>query len=166
MTATEDPWSLQELGSGCHLCPPRRSANLGAFLIAELSVSGLYLVKDQRFRGLCTLILNDHVTQLDALTENVYAAFLRDLRVSVRAVRSTVKADHMNVELLGNSCPHLHWFVAPRFRSDPRWGRPIWDDSTQHAMRDNPVSLSEEQYAEIKACIRTALGTAGNLPAH
>jgi diadenosine tetraphosphate (Ap4A) HIT family hydrolase len=156
MTVTEDPWRLQELGIGCYLCPPRLSESLGALRIAQLSVSSLYLVNDQRFHGHSTLILNAHVTQLDALTEEVYAAFLRDLRVSVRAIRATVNPDHMNVELLGNSCPHLHWSIAPRYRSDPRWGRPIWDDSTRHEMRNNPVLLPENQYAEIKAAIREA----------
>jgi diadenosine tetraphosphate (Ap4A) HIT family hydrolase len=158
MTATEDAWKLQELGIACYLCPPQLSESLGTLLIAQLSVSGLYLVKDQRFRGLSTLILNDHVTQLDALTEDVYADYLRDLRVAVRAIRATVNPDHMNVELLGNSCPHLHWSIAPRYRSDPRWGRPIWDDSMRHEMRHNPVVLPENQYAEIRAGIRCALG--------
>jgi diadenosine tetraphosphate (Ap4A) HIT family hydrolase len=157
MTATEDPWRLQELGIGCYLCPPRRSENLGSSLIAQLSVSGLYLVKDQRFRGLSALILNEHATQLEALSAAVYEAYLRDLRVSVHAVRAAVSPDHMNIELLGNSCPHLHWSIAPRYRSDPRWGRPIWDDLMRHEMRQNPVVLPAEQYVQLIADIRGTL---------
>jgi diadenosine tetraphosphate (Ap4A) HIT family hydrolase len=32
----------------------------------------------------------------------------------------------MNVESLGNVMPHLHWHVIPRYKTDPRWGAPIW----------------------------------------
>jgi diadenosine tetraphosphate (Ap4A) HIT family hydrolase len=158
LAVTEDPWRQQELGIGCYLCPPQLSASLGTFLIARLSVSSLYLVEDQRFRGLSTLIFNEHVTRLDALPEEVYAAYLRDLQVSVRAVRATVNPDHMNIELLGNSCPHLHWSIIPRYRSDPRWGRPIWDDSMRNEMRHNPAILLENQYAQIMDRIQRQLG--------
>jgi diadenosine tetraphosphate (Ap4A) HIT family hydrolase len=38
----------------------------------------------------------------------------------------TVQPDHVNLESLGNVVPHLHWHIVPRYRSDPRWGAPIW----------------------------------------
>jgi diadenosine tetraphosphate (Ap4A) HIT family hydrolase len=30
------------------------------------------------------------------------------------------------VERLGNTVPHLHWGLIPRYKNDRRWGHPIW----------------------------------------
>jgi hypothetical protein len=91
-----DPWSLQQLGVGCYLCQPRVSEHLGVLLIAKLAVSSLYLAKDQRFRGLSTLILNDHATGLDVLVQDVYAAYMQDLRASASmSKRSEMGSTHL-----------------------------------------------------------------------
>jgi diadenosine tetraphosphate (Ap4A) HIT family hydrolase len=34
----------------------------------------------------------------------------------------------LNYEALGNSAPHLHWWLTPRYASDPRGFAPIWVD--------------------------------------
>jgi diadenosine tetraphosphate (Ap4A) HIT family hydrolase len=103
------------------------------------------------------VILTNHVTRLDALPEALYTAYMRNLRNSLGAIREAVHPDHMNIALLGNNCPHLHWSIVPRYRSDPRWARPIWDDSTLQEMRNNPVILSNEECSQIIANIRKRL---------
>ena len=37
-------------------------------------------------------------------------------------------AAKMNYEALGNSVPHLHWWLTPRHGNDPRPHGPIWED--------------------------------------
>ena len=81
----------------------------------------------------------------------------RGSRRSVSAIRECVHPDHLNVALLGNSCPHLHWSVIPRFRSDPRWGKPVWEDSILQDMRVLPLRLTEVDYIDLIANIRTRL---------
>jgi diadenosine tetraphosphate (Ap4A) HIT family hydrolase len=49
-----------------------------------------------------------------------------DLAQAEAAIHASVTPDHINVESLGSTVPHLHWNIIPRYRSDPRWGRPIW----------------------------------------
>ena len=34
----------------------------------------------------------------------------------------------LNYEALGNSVPHLHWWLTPRYVDDPRPHAPIWED--------------------------------------
>lgn len=154
MTAAKDKWTEQEAGLDCYLCPPRLSAHPGIILVACLSASSLFLQRDQRFRGHCCLILAEHVTRLDALPEKTYFAFMQDLRRSVSAIREAANPDHMNIALLGNSCPHLHWSIVPRSRRDSRWGRPVWEDSILLEMKNNPAVLTDAEYGDLIGNIR------------
>lgn len=157
MADSSTAWHQQQAGTGCYLCPPKVTATTDILLIAPLSVSTLYLTQDQRFRGHSVLILNDHATALDALSPSTFTAFMEDLRRSAAAIRVAVTPDHMNIALLGNTCPHLHWAIVPRFPTDPRWGSPIWDNATRQAMRDHPHLLPAAEYSGIAATIASAL---------
>ena len=106
---------------------PRPASNEFWDLVATLSVSSLYLSKNQTYRGQCQLIFDPrHVARLDQLTAEEWAALSADLFVAQRAVVEVVGPDHLNIESLGNVVPHLHWHVIPRYVGDPRWGMPIW----------------------------------------
>jgi diadenosine tetraphosphate (Ap4A) HIT family hydrolase len=157
VTATDDKWTEQGAGRDCYLCPPRLSTHKGILLIAHLSTSSLYLSIDQRFRAQSSLILTNHATRLDALPEKAYTAYMEDLRRSVGAIREAAHPDHMNIALLGNSCPHLHWSIVLRYRIDPRWGRPMWDDATLQEMRNTPITLSDVEYSDLVEDIRNHL---------
>jgi diadenosine tetraphosphate (Ap4A) HIT family hydrolase len=120
-------WDDLNAGVGCPLCAPRPDNSEFHDLVRKLSVSTLYLVKEQAYRGTCGLVFDRrHVTRLDQLTPEEWGAFSLDLARAEAAVFATVAPDHINVECLGMTVPHLHWHIIPRYRSDPRWGGPIW----------------------------------------
>jgi diadenosine tetraphosphate (Ap4A) HIT family hydrolase len=123
--------------------------------IAPLSISTFYLNRDQRFRGYCLLIFDArHATGLEELTPDEYSAFMADLRRATQALRAVVQPDHMNYECLGNSVPHLHWHLVPRYRDDPRWGNPIWD---KQALEGPPVRLPEAELLALRDQLREKL---------
>src|SRR4030095_3024171 len=96
-------------------------------LVAPLSVSSLYLAKNQTYRGQCSLIFDlRHAARPDQLTADEWTAFCVDLYAAQRAVVTVTRPDHINVESLGNVVPHLHWHIIPRYVGDARWGMPIW----------------------------------------
>ena len=133
--------------------------------IAELSASTLLLFRDQRFRGYCILRFSQRrVTSLESLSDEEYSSFLSDLRTASRAIRSALNPDHMNYELLGNTDPHLHWHIVPRYRSDPRWGQPIWEGWPRNEFNLNRQTISEAEYAVTVAGIRQALAVNNDLP--
>jgi diadenosine tetraphosphate (Ap4A) HIT family hydrolase len=98
--------------------------------VAELTVSSLCLAADQTYRGTCTLIFRGrHVTRVDQLTPLEWSHYTKDLLRAHNAIVAVTRPDHINLAALGNTIPHLHWGIIPRYRSDPRWRQPIWTTS-------------------------------------
>jgi len=56
-------------------------------------------------------------------------AFWRESRAVARALSSLLQPGKMNYEIHGNSIPHLHLHLYPRFPGDPFEGRPIAMDA-------------------------------------
>jgi diadenosine tetraphosphate (Ap4A) HIT family hydrolase len=120
-------WQTLVDGDGCQMDAPRPASNDFWDLVAPLSVSSLYLAKNQTYRGQCSLIFDlRHVARPDQLTASEWSAFCADLFAAQLAVIAVTQPDHINVESLGNVVPHLHWHIIPRYVGDPRWGMPIW----------------------------------------
>ena len=71
-----------------------------------------------------------------------------------------LRPDHINVAILGNVVPHLHWLIVPRYRDDPRWEAPIWT-TTQAEM---PVTfMAWEERARLIKEIQNGIRGAATL---
>jgi len=136
--------------ASCVLCPPRNPVAEDRHEIATLSISTLYLYGDQRFRGYSILAFDArHGVALGDLTKSEYTSYMEDLRISAQAISVALHPDHMNVELLGNALPHLHWHIVPRYKDDPRWGSPIWLDWPPDEFNVNRKKLPEGEAARM-----------------
>ena len=108
-------WKALLAGANCPLDAPRADVNEHWDLVAQLTVSSLYLTKNQTYRGQCQLIFDPrHVSRLDQLSRPEWTSLAADLMTAERAIVRVVKPDHVNVESLGNVVPHLHWHIIPR----------------------------------------------------
>jgi diadenosine tetraphosphate (Ap4A) HIT family hydrolase len=122
-------------------------------LVARFRVSSLYLNRNQTYRGHCVLVLDlRHATRPDELSPQEWAEFCGDLHHAERAIVRAVRPDHVNIAALGNVMPHLHWHIIPRYRSDPRWGEPIWPETVRTA-------LEPAEHQQLRDDLRHALGT-------
>jgi diadenosine tetraphosphate (Ap4A) HIT family hydrolase len=129
----------------CPFDAPRTANNEHWDLIAPLSISSLYLSKNQTYRGYSLLVFDArHAERLDELSAEEWSGFALDLSVAHRAICRALRPDHMNVELLGNVIRHLHWHIVPRYQTDPRWGGPIWMTG-QAEMPVSELPASEQQ---------------------
>jgi diadenosine tetraphosphate (Ap4A) HIT family hydrolase len=118
MTSATDP---------CPLCLPRPEDSEQWIRVGKLSVSTLYLDRNQTYRGHCQLIYDSaHVVGLENLPEPDFNAFMSDLRRAAGAIARVCQPDLMNYASMGNVVPHVHWHLVPRYRTDPRWGFPIY----------------------------------------
>ena len=126
------------------LCAPRPASTEDWELIGSLSISSFYLSRNQTYRGHGVLVLDlRHASRPEHLTRQEWLLFCDDLHVAQHAIEATVKPDHINVASLGNVVPHLHLAYRTRYRSDPRWGAPIWP--TDLATMPN-VRLPESEF--------------------
>jgi diadenosine tetraphosphate (Ap4A) HIT family hydrolase len=148
-------WEQLVRGTECPFDVPRPSANEHWDLVAHLEASSLYLAANQAYRGQCLLVLDiRHATRPEELSKPEWSAFCTDLYAAEVAIARAVEPDHINVAALGNVIPHLHWHVIPRYRSDPRWGAPIWPTN----MKDMPdVRLTDAERALLIQQIRDGL---------
>jgi diadenosine tetraphosphate (Ap4A) HIT family hydrolase len=149
------PWRDRIAGLACPLCAPRPDRDDERFLVRRLSVSSLYLDRNQGYRGHCVLVFDPrHAVRIDQLSHEEWQALAADLQAASAAIMASLRPDHLNLDSLGNVVPHLHWHLFPRYQDDARWGRAVWTTDT----RDMPdLRLDEAGYADLAALIASAL---------
>ena len=98
-----------------------------------------------------------HVEGLETLSIAEFNAFAQDLRVAARALTAMCNPDLMNYASLGNIIRHLHWHLVPRYRSDPRWGGPIYTSALTEMVE---TRLEDVEYEGMVRTLRMALSDA------
>ncbi len=148
-------WFDLKHGIECPFDLPRHRISEFMLLIDRLSISTLYLSREQTYEGACVLIFDPrHVVRIDELSGVEWRSFSEDLRRAQSSIFRVFNPDHINVASLGSVGPHLHWHITPRYRSDPRWGGPIW--MTRES--DMPVTrLADAEYRSLIDRIREDL---------
>lgn len=148
-------WDELVVGTACPLCAPREKYTEYIHFVRTLSVSSLYLSSSQIYRGTVSLIYDGpHAVKISQLSAQQWHDFAEDIWRVEAAVQQAFKPDHINVESLGNSVPHLHFHFIPRYQSDPRWRHPVW----MTERKDMPnVTLSADEYAQLAANLNQAL---------
>jgi diadenosine tetraphosphate (Ap4A) HIT family hydrolase len=150
------PASFYDLrrGKGCPMCAQGRpeETEYGARIFAG-EVSDAYLQKAGVQRGYTIVIWRGrHVAEPTELSPEEAAAYWLQLVGVGRALEQHLKPVKLNYELLGNSLPHLHTHVMPRYADDPRPGWPF-----PHPEEEPPPHDETEFRGDVEA-LRTLLG--------
>jgi diadenosine tetraphosphate (Ap4A) HIT family hydrolase len=119
--------------------------------IAELPASIAILGHDQFYRGYSVVIAKQHATELYHLPDAERRQYLDDMVGVAAAIDRAFRPRKMNYECLGNTVPHLHWHLFPRYAGDPNPKRPTWEHSHE------PPPVSEGEAAGIIGAIRQHL---------
>ena len=149
------PWDNLKSGVDCPLCAPRPERNEFVYFVRKFDVSSLYLSRNQASYGTCILVFDPrHAVRLDQLSGDEWMRYAVDLQRAEMAIMREADADHVNVELLGNAVPHLHWHIIPRYKNENRWGGPIWMTN----LSEQPKRLLDEgEYASLAEKLNSAL---------
>jgi diadenosine tetraphosphate (Ap4A) HIT family hydrolase len=141
-------------GRGCPSCAEGRpdETRSGVRWFAG-DVCDAYLVRAAIQPGLTIAVFRGrHVAEPTELSEREAAAYGREVLAVGRAVEAAFSPVKLNYDLLGNSVPHLHTHVVPRYADDPR---PGWPFPFPHP--DPPPMPAERLEAQL-AALRRALG--------
>ena len=123
MSAWRDPerWASLQTPDECPICRDDGPHDV----IAELESSWVTMGERSPMRGYACLVFRRHAIELHDLSDAEGAAFMRDARRLSRAVSTATDAVKLNYEIHGNTIPHLHLHVFPRYVGDPFEGKPI-----------------------------------------
>jgi diadenosine tetraphosphate (Ap4A) HIT family hydrolase len=94
-------------------------------IVADLEVSTLYITRDQAYWGRCILALKEHKTEVFQLSAAEVEAFGRDMAKASRAVYNVFKPDKINYAAFGDTYPHLHFHLVPKYKGGKSWGGPF-----------------------------------------
>jgi diadenosine tetraphosphate (Ap4A) HIT family hydrolase len=130
-------WDELIRGVGCEMCEAGRpEADRYGVRILEGRYSDAYLQRADVQRGYTVVIWRGrHVTEPTELDETEAAGYWAEVLAVARALITVYRPLKMNYETLGNSLPHLHTHLVPRFTIDPNPGHPFPLSADQPAGR-------------------------------
>jgi len=118
--------------------------------ICDLSVSTLFLFKEQTYHGRCVVAYKDHANQLFELTDADRNAFMTDVVRVAKALTTAFNPVKINMGAYSDKLQHLHFHLAPKYMDGPDYGGTF-------QMNPQKVYLSEDEYQDVIAKIKTVL---------
>ncbi len=128
MTATwPSDWNERVSGTSCEMCrSPRVDEDEYGVRIQATEHTDAVLQRAAIQRGYTLVIWRGrHVVEPYELTETEASSYWRDVLTVARALATLYQPLKMNYQTLGNTVPHLHTHLLPRFVDDPAPGRPF-----------------------------------------
>ncbi|HEY5498901.1 MAG TPA: HIT family protein [Bacteroidales bacterium] len=118
--------------------------------ICDLSVSTLFLFKEQTYYGRCVVAYKGHANQLFELSDADRNAFMADVARVAKVLTTTFNPVKINMGAYSDKLQHLHFHLAPKYVDGPDYGGTF-------QMNPQKVYLSELAYTEVITKIKAAL---------
>jgi diadenosine tetraphosphate (Ap4A) HIT family hydrolase len=114
----------------CHICAENAASDSGSdpWFVARLQTGYVRLAPNQYFKGSSFFVAKQCVREVFDLDVDARRLHLAEMAEVASAANDAFQPRKMNIESLGNSVPHLHWWITPRYTTDPRPLGPIWED--------------------------------------
>lgn len=135
---------------GCKFCNGSDALESIAQKVCDLSVTALYLMNEQSYKGRCLLVFRSHVPDLGVLDDSEAAGVMKDIRSCMRALQKIYAPDKINIGMFDDKGAHLHIHVVPKYRGSPQFG-------TMFELKRDAVYLKERDFLEAKARLKEAL---------
>ena len=137
----------------CFYCNPEHEGRKAImFKVGDMKAGTLYLFKDQAHKGRCVLALKDHKKELCECAPQEMADYAEDLAKASGAVKELWGCTKLNLASFGDSNPHLHFHIVPKYEGGFEFG------GNFTITNPNPVLLSDAEYQEMIAALKDKLG--------
>lgn len=134
----------------CLYCTDNETQKSLMIEIARLSVSRLFLFREQTYRGRCLVAYNGHVNDLNELSDDERNAFMTDVVRATRAMQKAFNPEKINYGAYSDKLCHLHFHLAPKYVDGPDYG-------SVFQMNPGKVYLSDGEYAAMAELIKANL---------
>lgn len=134
----------------CLYCTNNETLHNLMIEICPLSVSRVFLFKEQTYHGRCLVAYKDHVNDLYELSDEERDAFMKDVTRVTRAMNKVFNPEKINYGAYSDKLSHLHFHLAPKYVDGPDYGGTF-------QMNPGKVYLSDAEYAEMADAMRKAL---------
>jgi diadenosine tetraphosphate (Ap4A) HIT family hydrolase len=152
--AWPDDWNERMAGRACPLCAALgQGDNDYSVAVRVGEFAEVFLERRTRLPGYCVVVWRlGHVAEPTDLSDEQSSGYWREVLAAGRAVRDHFDPVKMNYLTLGNTVPHLHTHVVPRYRDDPAPGGPIaWEQI--FAPEPVPEADLHRQAASLRALL-------------
>jgi diadenosine tetraphosphate (Ap4A) HIT family hydrolase len=142
-------------GDGCPSCAEGRpdETDWGIRFFAGTAADA-YLARADVQRGLSAVVFRGrHVVEPTELSPQEAAAYGQEVLLVARAVQDAFAPVKLNYDILGNTVPHLHTYLVPRYADDPRPGWPFPFPDPE------PGPARADVLARNLAALRSSLGS-------
>ena len=139
-----DTWAERLKPEGCPFCTAEPWS-----VHVDLAASRVLIPDEAVLPGYVLVVSRRHVIEPYELPADESPQFWADAMQAAAAVASVVKPVKVNYEIHGNTIPHLHLHVFPRFRGDPFERSPI----DPHAVA--PRRRSPDEIEALRRAIAT-----------
>jgi diadenosine tetraphosphate (Ap4A) HIT family hydrolase len=137
----------------CFICSTIRASDEGRNpgFVARLP-SGYVVLNSQGqyYEGYTIFQSARCVAELHELRPRARSDFLRDMSLVAEAMFRAFRPAKLNYELLGNTVPHLHWHLVPRYKDDPKPKVPVWENQDFRASQRAAPRLSKVELNALK----------------
>ena len=96
------------------------------FHLGQFSLSEVLLMNDVRYPWVILVPKRNDITEIYQLDNKDQQQLMIESSFVASQLADMVKADKMNVAMLGNVVSQLHLHHVARFRADETWPEPVW----------------------------------------
>ncbi len=134
----------------CLYCTNNETLKSLMIEVCHLSVSRLFIFKEQTYRGRCLVSYDKHVNDLNELTDEERNAFMADVTRATRAMQKAFNPEKINYGAYSDTLSHLHFHLAPKYKGGPDYG-------STFQMNPKAVYLTDEEYEEMAEMLKANL---------
>jgi len=129
-----------EKAADCLYCQRNELQKSLMIEMCDLSVSTVFLFKEQSHPGRCIVAYKDHVNELFELNEADRNAFMADVCKVAEAISKAFNPVKINYGAYSDKLAHLHIHLVPKYVDGMSYG-------STFEMNPQKTYLSDEEYA-------------------